>query len=69
MENDAEGLFQLSRQARVGTSLEVENIYESIEALPVERKAQLILNLVRTLTIDEMADILDEIANRLRDTQ
>lgn len=69
MDNDAEGLFHPSRKARVETSLEVENIYESIEALPIEGKILLILKLIRTLTIDEMADILEEIANRLRNTQ
>lgn len=68
MESDTEGLFYLGYETEIGTSLEVEDIYERIEALPNDGKAHLIRKLIETLTIDEMANVLDEFAVRLHET-
>jgi len=69
MESGTEGSFHLGNEAKIGTSPEVEDIYERIEALSRRRKAQLIHKLIETLTTDELAIVLDEVAARLRDTQ
>ncbi|MEM9090987.1 MAG: hypothetical protein AAGC93_19865 [Cyanobacteria bacterium P01_F01_bin.53] len=66
MENGTEGLSHPGSEAKIGASLEVNDIYERIERLSKERKAQLIDTLIRALTTDEIADVLDEIAVRLR---
>ena len=69
MESGTEGSFHLGNEAKIGTSPEVEDIYERIKALSSERKAQLIHKLIESLATDELAVVLDEIAIRLRDTQ
>ena len=66
MEDGTEGQLPPGSESEVGTSLEVEDIYERIEGLSRERKAHLIYRLIRTLTTDEMAEVLDEIAVRFR---
>ena len=66
MEDGTEGLLPPGSESEIGTSLEVEDIYERIEGLSRERKAQLIYRLIRTLTTDEMANVLDEVAVRFR---
>ena len=66
MESGTEGLIPLGNEPQTGTSLEVEDIYDSIKTLSSAGKAQLIHRLITTLTVDEMADILDKIAIRLR---
>lgn len=66
MESGTEGLIPLGNEPQKGTSLEVEDIYDRIETLSSTMKAQLIHRLISTLTVDEMADILDDISVRLR---
>lgn len=69
MESGTEGLFDLGGEAQIGTHPEVEDIYERIEALPNNRKGRLVRKLIETLTTDELATVLDEIAIRLHETQ
>lgn len=66
MESGTEGLFYQGRASKIVADLEVENIYQRIEALPSEQKAQLIHKVIAMLTVEELADALDEIAAKLR---
>ena len=68
MESDTEGPSYPGYRAEIETSLEVEDIRERIEVLSREGKAQLIHGLIETLTIDEIATVLDEVAIRLHET-
>ena len=66
MESGTDGLFHLGDESEMEPSLEVEDIYRRIEALSSERKTRLIHRLILALTTDELANVLDEIAIRLR---
>ncbi|MEO0770110.1 MAG: hypothetical protein AAFY72_11890 [Cyanobacteria bacterium J06649_4] len=68
MESGTEGLIPIGNEPQTGTSLEVEDIYNRIETLSSAGKAQLIHKLITTLTVDEIANILDEISTRLRNS-
>ena len=68
MESDTEGPSYPGYRAAIETSLEVEDIRERIEVLSREGKARLIHGLIETLTIDEIATVLDEVAIRLHET-
>ncbi|MGB3297162.1 MAG: hypothetical protein WBA76_02755 [Phormidesmis sp.] len=68
MESDTEGPSYPDYRTEIETGLEVENIRERIEVLSREGKAQLIHRLIETLTIDEIATVLDEVAIRLHET-
>ncbi len=68
MESDTEGPSYPDYGAEIETSLEVEDICERIEVLSREEKSQLIHRLIETLTIDEIATVLDEVAIRLHET-
>lgn len=66
MESGTDGLFQLGDESEMEPSLEVEDIYRRVEALSSDKKARLIHRLLVTLTTDELANVLDEIAIKLR---
>lgn len=68
MESGTDGLLPLGGESGMEPSLEAEDIYRRIEALSSERKARLIHRLISTLTTDELANVLDEIAIKLRNT-
>ena len=67
MESGTEGLIPIGHGPEIGTNLEVESIYERIGALSDERKVQLMRKLIQALSTDEMAQVLDELAIKLRD--
>lgn len=69
MEDSTKRLFHLGHESKQGTNLEVEDIYEKIQTLSTAKKIQLMNKLIKKLTIDEMANILDAIASRLHDTR
>ena len=66
MEDGTEELLPLGSESERGKSPAVEDIYERIAGLARDEKAQLIYRLIRTLTTDEMADVLDEVSARFR---
>lgn len=68
MESGTEGLFYQGRTSKIEVSLEVEDIYKRIEVLPSQERAQLIHKMIAMLTVAELADALDEIATKLRNT-
>ena len=67
MESDTEGPSYPDYRAEIETGREVEDIRERIETLSREGKAQLIHRLIETLTIDEIATVLEEVAIRLHE--
>ena len=68
MESDTEGpSYPGGYRAEIETGLEVEDIRERIEVLSSEGKAQLIHRLIETLTINEIATVLDKVAIRLHE--
>lgn len=69
MESSAESLFRLVHENEIATSPELEDICERIEALSVESKTQLVRRLIKTLTKNEMANVLDEIAAKLHNSE
>ena len=66
MENGTEGLFHQEHKRKSDVAPEVGNIYNRIEALPHEQRTQLILKVIKLLSVEELAEVLDEIATKLR---
>lgn len=66
MESGTEELFYQDREPKTGIHPEAEDIYNRIRALSSEQKAHLIHKVIVTLTVKELAEVLDETAARLR---
>ena len=69
MKNNTEGLFQRGHEPEVETLREVENIYEKVQALSVPEKGYLLHRLIKALTTDEMAQVLEELAGAIQDME